>query len=640
MKPTVRVRAALVAVAIAGVVAVVALRGPQGAPAPDASPADSESDAPPVASPQRVAAPTPNASDAPVPILAAGPPRGSARVEPVPPKLFRTLPARVVRKDTREPIAGAVVTAGEDGAPARFTATREGVTADPSSVGAVSDSQGRVRVPLGDYAKSATVRADHPGFLSWTGESEEVVEGRESSELEIPMEPGGAIQVEFTGVEPNLPPQGRLIVGGVKPQRIVTLQGAQTFVLGGVSEGVVTLDVEDLRTDPEPTGGWVRPRTAKFGVVLGETRRVTVPLHRGVELRVRVTRAGAPLRLDVVSVWSFESSILRSSDPDADGVHSFRGVPSGKVEVRGHVPFGSDAVVEVTLAENAAATVDLVVPIAGIRGTVRLAGVGPAPGLSMWLRSGAHGDSHFARTGADGAYAITDLSPGAYQLVAGDRSDDGDSETSVRSVSAQTKEVTVVEGRVSDLDFELRPAGAVTVRVVDAADRPVPQAVVTAVLAGSRTSVESRWNDFFIRGGVTGTRGTIRLTGLDAGRYVMFLDQSEYGDIASEAVDVAAGTESAAVVRVGRPARSRLLVKFESRSGRLALAFGHLWTAEGRTVPIALPHAGGLDLLALVEPGDYRLTVNDDDWDPVEQMIHVAGPSPQTVRVVLDPRKK
>lgn len=138
----------------------------------------------------------------------------------------------------------------------------------------------------------------------------------------------------------------------------------------------------------------------------------------------------------------------------------------------------------------------------------------------------------------------------------------------------------------------MRPAGALTVRVADEVGKPCAGAVVTVTPEGTTSTVQSRWKAFFESGGITGADGGVRIVGLAAGRYVAHLDQSEFGELRSEPVEVAEGEDARTRITTGAPARVRVLLRFGSAEGSVAgiHVYARLLDATGAKVPTHIAH--------------------------------------------------
>ena len=572
------------------------------------------------------------------------------------------LTGRVLARRTGLPLAGALVSplrgreAPEDVVLESTEGGRVAIRPEPRDEFAVTDAEGAFRLPLFGVATPTPLRlcAQHPdGVTGFTPLMAFLSEPATREGIEIRLDTGATIEGVVTPLHPGIVVGGRV---GVDPEesdedRVADVGADGRYRIAGVSPGAVEV-IFRARSDAPAADGGLVPRAANVDVEDGETKRVDFTATPGVRVDVTVRRAGAPAENARVSILGDEAPrIYLTAVAEGPGIYAASGVPAGKAVITTYVAAHADTDVPIEVVAGRRNEFTVEIPTASVRGRVKVRGDGASPSrieVALIRREAGSEDDRVDTewTDAEGAYGFLDIPAGTYALAVEERdsTDGGDADDmKVASIEPIRREFDLRDGEALVEDFVAEPAGAVTVRVLDPAGRPLRRGgIVTLVPAGETRIPTSRWDRWFTFGGVTGPDGTVRIRGLERGRYVVHLDQSELDDTESAPFDVEPGVESLATIATRATDRVRVLFEILMPDG--SVAFGQtleLKDAEGREIDTDIPHGPTKAYdFAIVAPGTYHLHVEGWAWETVERTIEVRSPSPMTVRVVLKAKAK
>jgi protocatechuate 3,4-dioxygenase beta subunit len=286
----------------------------------------------------------------------------------------------------------------------------------------------------------------------------------------------------------------------------------------------------------------------------------------------------------IVSAVSGEAGEYEVELPEA-GMWSVR--ISGQEE-----SFVGGSGLEVTIPEGGGAK-DLIVPEGSITGTVLAASDNkPVDGATVFAvhadddkdegegddkpaggspsgagRRGAMSRMASATTDKTGAYTLTGLAAGVYHLSA---SKDGLSEQDL-------DHVVVGDDGKGQADFLLEAGRDLHVRVLDSDTRPVPRAMLVLMDSNGKPSLMGG------RGRITGSDGTLTMTGLKEGTYCLTAVSRDFAPSVSCGVDVSPDKEASTELRVS--AGGSLTVKVLDAEGKPV-----------KGVTISLKDPSGVDL--------------------------------------------
>ncbi|HUQ05854.1 MAG TPA: sigma-70 family RNA polymerase sigma factor [Kofleriaceae bacterium] len=373
---------------------------------------------------------------------------------------------RVIREDTREPVAHAAVALVSGQWGVERTAAR----------GAVTGSDGTFRI---------TNVAPGPHFLdaiadnlATARETPIIVEAGQTSEpVELVLETRSVVR--GTVVEDGKPVAGATITARVgdtrRPSADAVSQSDGTFVLDRVPRGTVRF--------------FARP----YDVEKPTTFTVSKPEHDGVVLSVKplgaivgtVLRNGKPATGALIELQGMSSQELGPIVSDGDGRFAARGLRPGK-----WVAFASSdrqgafgrAKEDIELAAGETKEVTIDMPYgAAISGRVVDQDGAPVPNVSVAFRHTSVDDVGLATTSADGSYRATMMIGGTYRplISLGVRT-----ATTLRPAQGDQFPVFTLADGASELTGIVLAVRvdhlAISGRVVDETGAPVPDAHVAA----------------------------------------------------------------------------------------------------------------------------------------------------------------
>jgi RNA polymerase sigma factor (sigma-70 family) len=523
-----------------------------------------------------------------------------------------TIVGRVVRDDTREPVAQAYVyvPAGPEGV--QRTGWRATFT----------DANGMFRLDrLAPGRHLVFARAD--GLANAVhGVPVSIEAGQTSAEIEIRLEVGamlrGTVVDDGKGV-PGL----RVAAGG----RTAFSQDDGSFVLTGVPYGDV------------------KPTAMPYDVVRPTSIHVSAPLHDGVVLEVkplgsiigRVVRGRDPIPGAAVYLKGPNSQELDPVVTDLDGRFAARGLRAGPWDVAagsqrlgafGTVP----EIVQLARGQTVEVTVDMGYA-ASISGRVIDQNGAPVPNVTVAFIHTAADDIGLAATAMDGTFrAATMTGGGQYRASVSATASAAPSKTSLRPASGKefplitladgSSEVTGVVLAVR-LD-KLSIAGV----VVDADGAPVPDVRVVAEL------VEGNAQPEFFRGlqaptGTTDVDGHFAISDLLSGTYA--LRAWSPAGLDGTLLGVRAGRTDVKLVLPSPGAIDVTLVGFQHPPEVTALATG----ASRSSAPVLATVTGNIASLRNLSPGSYLVTARNAT-EGASAMVDVTGRG--TTRVTLTSR--
>ncbi len=275
-------------------------------------------------------------------------------------------------------------------------------------------------------------------------------------------------------------------------------------------------------------------------------------VDRGATLRGRVLTAhgepveDASIRASLVTVARHAGDVEETRS-GKDGAYELTGLASGTYEIavtsdRGVAPRDGYSV------EIATATVtkDLVLDDSGtIRGTVVDTQNTPIAGVDVFADPhGAHAYGDHRTSASDGSFVIEGLRPGGYRVVARRNYEDlRKPGTNDDAWDSQGERVTVAAGQTVSVRLVVEPqTGRITGTVVDADNKPVPDAYVSAAresdAAGAPTSSvrDTRWGDD--RPALTTPEGRFTLGPFASGHYTLRAYRKGGGEAIAEHVAV------------------------------------------------------------------------------------------------------
>jgi hypothetical protein len=135
---------------------------------------------------------------------------------------------------------------------------------------------------------------------------------------------------------------------------------------------------------------------------------------------VRAARGGAPLARAMVLATDSAGRVVGSTRTGTDGVFVLPGVPAGRTTVTASIPGHVPGAAAVRVVPDAPAGVEVLLQstVAGLIGRVTGPGGAPLPSATVAVTDAGGEAVALTTTGADGTYAVTDLEPGHYTVVA------------------------------------------------------------------------------------------------------------------------------------------------------------------------------------------------------------------------------
>lgn len=520
-----------------------------------------------------------------------------------------TIVGRVIRDDTREPIAQAYVNvpAGPNGV--QRTGWRATFT----------DATGRFRIDrLAPGSHVVFARAD--GFAASVRGIPVVLEaGQTSAEIEIRLEAGSTIR--GTVVEGGKPVAGARVSATF---RTAFSQDDGSYVLTAVPRGEVTFTA------------------LPYDVVKPKSFRVSQPLHDGVTIEVEplgaitglVVRGGKPVPGAAVYLNGPNDRELDSVFTDTEGRFTARGLRAGPWEVTaGSQQLGAfgpaPQVVQLARGQTADVTIDMIYA-ASISGRVIDQKGDPVPGVTVGFVHNSADDIGLSATAIDGTFRaatmtgggqyrpIVSLTPGAAWMKSPLRPAAG-TEFPLITLADGNSDVTGVVLAVR-LD-RLSISGI----VVDGDGAPVPDARVVAELVVGNAEPQ------FFPGtqaptSTTDVDGHFTIDDLVEGNYALRV-RSSIG-LTGTQLGVRAGRADIKLVLPSSGAIDATIVGFKNTPQVTALPAGEHWASA----PVTGTLQGNVVSFRNLAPGSYLVTARTST-EGVSEMVDVTGR--RTSRVAL-----
>jgi RNA polymerase sigma-70 factor (ECF subfamily) len=442
-----------------------------------------------------------------------------------------TVVGRVIRDDTRKPVANALVRLR----PGQWGFERTGSRA------AFSGSDGRFRisgVAPGPHALEAV--GDR---LATARETPIVVEaGQTTEEIDLVLETRSTVR-------------GRVIDGG-KPVAGAVV-AARTGDAGRRSGDAVSQEDGSFVLDRVPRGQ-VRFVARPYQVVRPETFEIIRPEHDDVLIEVdplgviagRVLRRGRPVDAAVILLRGPNSAELGPVLTGGDGRFEARGLGAGDWKVIGSSEregaFSPAREVHLERGQRAEVTIDLAHG-AAISGVVVDQDGAPVPAVSVEFRHSGRDDLGFATTAPDGSFRAATMMGGGQYLTA-IRPRVNAAETLRPASGGEFPPITLADGtsEVTGVVLAVRlDRLSIAGRVVDEGGAPVPDARVAAERMSPGVAPRfGRW--FHQASTVTDVDGHFSIGELSAGAYALQARSS----VGAESVldGIAAGRENVAIV--------------------------------------------------------------------------------------------
>lgn len=406
-----------------------------------------------------------------------------------------------------EPVAGARVLLGSGEGDFATTFGGMGSLEDRSA----ADGSFRIGgVATGSYA----VRAEKEGYAP-AALGPMAVSGPLQG-LKLELVPAGSVRGRLVGAEladlqsVSLAARSRRWEGPRLSQRLGQVDFQGQYRIDGLAAG--EWEVEARTESGLSAHGLVT-------VAAGTEAVLDLELERGLTLTGHVLRGGEPVSGAHVMVISREGFGSGTTDPQ--GAFRIQGLAAGEnslhlmdfssglehqetVELTGD----RDLLVELSTRRMSGRVMDATdqSPLAGAMVSLEPQGEnGPASGLS-----------HGSLSGDDGSFLITDVSPGAYRVIA-------------RLDGYAQAETTAQVGNDADVDglrLALQPTQGFTFEARSAVGSPPAQVRVVLLDAAGRTVLSAN--------AATGGNGRVRLASAPAGRWQLLVSASGHGTVSRE----------------------------------------------------------------------------------------------------------
>ena len=505
--------------------------------------------------------------------------------------------AGTVLSETRAPLPGATVVLGAGAGFGRGGFLGGGL-GSPAANSTITDDSGRFRfahVTAGRYSVSASLRGHQTApvdVLLQVGESKE--------NLLLSLAQGARIHGTVSGLPAALRGNVAIAANGPDGWSGASQAGADgSFELAGAPAGPI-----NLRAMAGQPGGSMRSATAQVALAEGQDdAQVQVVFEQGFTLTGTVSRHGQALDGAMVSAsLAGVGGRTASARTDSSGAYRLEGLTEGTYSVMVTPPGGGRPQRESTALSDDA-TLDIVIPVARLGGTIVDGGTGQPLGEAtvQAVEKDAGGPAARATTDSNGHFSLDDLDPSAYTLS-----------VQRQGFLLQTRDVTAAEGAGDDLVLELTRGEGIGIEVRDA--------VAGVPLRGVQLRATSAAGAVVFGGNVAlDSSGRGEVPSLPAGTYALAVYAPGYAP---------------ALVSAAAPAPRVLIAMMtgggvDIHAGRATLAGGtargQVLTAGGQPYPFSmfapdgrLTLAAPLRRLENLGPGRYVLSLESGTTYPFE----------------------
>ncbi|HEX6883671.1 MAG TPA: carboxypeptidase-like regulatory domain-containing protein [Planctomycetota bacterium] len=558
------------------------------------------------------------------------------------------------------PVAGAKV------APHVDTAQRlQRLRGDADRPEAVSKEDGTFLLTGLAEGRSA-IEAQAQGFAGSDPLEVDLRAGETSTGLVLRLRRGATVTGEVYGPD-GKPVSVRVMAqapGGLE-MSMAQSDGEGRFRIAGLDPGAwtITAMLQGGSIDPEGeaddmTAGFLE--NLRFTMVQleeGEEEHVVLgaPPKDPVVVRGRVRHGDEPVTNGIVSFFAQGSKgmeAMKVANLDSAGRYEARLDEPGKYFVSVQVTGGTSAFQQHTIEFRATVpeveehTLDLALPLGGVRGTVRDAQRQPLGNarVSLVTEGGVElgsmlgGQYSETVTDASGAYEFLYLRPGEYAVAAGGAlfgGAFGNESASGRTLRAGLR---VAEGRTLEgVDFQLETPGSIAGKVLDTAGQPVKDASLFVRDASGRLLDRFSMT-------TSSADGTFEYKGLAPGEYVVSARGKSLASLESAPVRVEAGEKAS--VELTLLAGTKLLVEVVDAEGTPAAVRVSVTDPNGRTVTgmlgwaeMSALFADGLDgertVVGPLPPGTYTVTAIAADGKKTTKPVELDGQPERRLKLRL-----
>lgn len=529
-----------------------------------------------------------------------------------------------------------------------------------------SDAEGRfLLIGLGPETKA--IHAVHDRFAPSAPHALEILPGQKITDVTLRLTRGGRVTGEVYDKDGELAPDTQIIAQNraTMAMSMSRTDGQGAFAFEHLAAGPWTitamLDGGTLSGVEESTDNAAEflgnLRFEMIDLVDGEEKHVVLgaPPESPVIVHGRVRHGDEPVTQGLVSfVPDGMKSIsgLKMESLDAEGTFTAQLDHPGEyivsVQVQGGAgPFQQDTVeFRRNVPEVDEHTLELELPLAGIRGLVRGADGAPAANLRVSLtveggvQTGSMLGGHFAEasTDANGRYTFRYLRPGTYTVAAGGALFGGAFGTAATGGRRLRTGVSVGENQMVDgIDFELAAPCSIKGRVRDSNGAPVKDASI--FVRNSDGRLVERFSMT-----ATGPDGSFTYTGVEPGQYLV---SARTKDLASvDSAPVRATHEAPAEVELVVLAGSKLVVEVVDGEGNAVQAFVTVLDAQGREVQgmlglseLSSAFTDGFDStkqnIGPVPPGSYTVIAVGLDGARAQKPVNLDGQAERRMKLRL-----
>ncbi|HEX2835748.1 MAG TPA: carboxypeptidase regulatory-like domain-containing protein [Thermoanaerobaculia bacterium] len=455
------------------------------------------------------------------------------------------------------------------------------------------------------------ITANRTGYAEGVVEDYDVANG---GQLRITLKTGSTIYGRVTGLNEQELANTFVMARGSGAGAQTPVDSTGSYRIEGAPVGNVSVSASVRGM----TGG--RSSAAQtVTLTAGGSMQVDIAFRSDVAVRGRVTRNGTALGNAQVMFMPRSGGQTNSANTDAGGNYSITGLEDGNYMVN-VIDMGRIASYSTTYEVRGSSTFDIDYTVASVRGRVVEAGSNrPIGNVNVTMRATSAVELFRGRsavTDENGVFVIDTVPAGSYAITA-----------SLSGFGADTKELTVGQSNIDNVELHLAQSDGVTLKVVDGRDgRALPASAVLYDLSGHE--VQTAGSQFLF--GVDSAASSLNIPA-SPGQYIATVYTQNYAPVH---VSVnAPSTRTVALTRGGR-------IEIESKHGepvkaQLLDAFN---IAYPRIGPIArkytlIPRA--VTPLDRIAPGRYTLQLLGADEMTVVDQVQVVVTDEQTVRVEI-----